>query len=125
MKLEAGSSVGLFPEGTTNRDPHELLHGYPGAARLSLETGAPLVPTGLVYPGYTGLRPVEEKAAVKIRFGAPMHPGAAIKNPSNQEVRAWHERMMREISQLSGKRWQPGLRRQQKGPSHEDNCDQD
>jgi hypothetical protein len=68
---------------------------------------------------------VDEKAAVKIRFGAPIHPGAAIQDPPTEELRALHERMMTEISQLSGKRWQPGARRQQKGPSHEGNCEQD
>jgi 1-acyl-sn-glycerol-3-phosphate acyltransferase len=48
--LAAGRSVGVFPEGTVNRDPLRLKRGRPGAAQLSLETGVPVVPVGLRYP---------------------------------------------------------------------------
>src|SRR5262249_2185452 len=45
--LLSGRSVGIFPEGTTNPDPARLMRGRLGAARLSLETGVPIVPAGL------------------------------------------------------------------------------
>src|SRR5215468_479598 len=48
--LICGRSIGVFPEGTVNRDPSRLLRGRHGAARLSLETGAPVVPAGLRFP---------------------------------------------------------------------------
>ncbi len=41
--LKSGRSIGIFPEGTVNRDPLRLLRGRYGAVRLSLETGAPCV----------------------------------------------------------------------------------
>jgi 1-acyl-sn-glycerol-3-phosphate acyltransferase len=37
----------LFPEGTRVRDPDQLGHPRPGAGRLALETGAPLVPCAI------------------------------------------------------------------------------
>ena len=49
-RLEAGESVGIFPEGTRNRDSHELLAGRRGIGRLALSSGAPVVPVGLDYP---------------------------------------------------------------------------
>jgi 1-acyl-sn-glycerol-3-phosphate acyltransferase len=102
--LANGDCVGVFPEGTANRDPHRLLKGHSGAARLSLETGAALVPTGLYYPGYTGVRRIEESAAAEVRFGAPMQPGRTVNKAPLSDVREWHQEMMRAISQLSGKK---------------------
>jgi 1-acyl-sn-glycerol-3-phosphate acyltransferase len=102
--LANGECVGVFPEGTANRDPHHLLKGHSGAARLSLETGAALVPTGLYYPGFTGVRRIEESAAAEIRFGAPMKPGQTMTRAPVSDVREWHQEMMRAISTLSGKK---------------------
>jgi hypothetical protein len=42
--LALGRSVGIFPEGTVNRDPHRLLAGRRSAALLSLERRVPVVP---------------------------------------------------------------------------------
>ena len=102
--LADGDCVGIFPEGTTNRDPRQLLKGHSGAARLSLQTGVPLVPTGIRYPGYTGVKRIGERAAAEVRFGAPMQPGAAIEKPPLRDVREWHQQMRAAISELSGKR---------------------
>jgi 1-acyl-sn-glycerol-3-phosphate acyltransferase len=45
--LERGELFGIYPEGTRSRDGR-LYKGHTGAARLALETGAPIVPVGLV-----------------------------------------------------------------------------
>lgn len=111
--LANGECVGVFPEGTTNRDPNTLLKGHSGAARLSLETGAPLVPTGIHYPGYTGVRRIGEFAAAEVRFGAPMRPDQAIPKAPVREVRQWHQQMMEELARLSGK--EMSARRRHKG----------
>jgi 1-acyl-sn-glycerol-3-phosphate acyltransferase len=112
--LASGECVGIFPEGTTNRDPHQLLKGHSGAARLSLETGAPLVPTGIHYPGYTGVRRIGERAAAEIRFGPPLRPERACEKPLLRDVRQWHQEMMGAIANLCGKS-QTTLRRHQRG----------
>src|SRR4029453_11999195 len=45
--LGRGAVLGLYPEGTRSRDG--LLHrGHTGVAQLSLMSGAPIVPVGLV-----------------------------------------------------------------------------
>lgn len=103
LALADGDCVGVFPEGTTNRDPHRLLKGHSGAARLSLETGATVIPAGIRYPGYTGVRRIGERAAAQVRFGAPMKPGSPMDKPALGDVRQWHQELMGAIAQLSGK----------------------
>ncbi len=107
--LKANRPVGVFPEGTVNRDRRRLLPGRYGAALLSLETGVPVVPAGIRFPRATdGEGPVPERAAMEIRIGAPLTPPRfAGQRPSPAEVRAWHGTVMAEIARLSGKTWHP------------------
>jgi 1-acyl-sn-glycerol-3-phosphate acyltransferase len=106
--LASRRSIGVFPEGTVNRDPSRLLPGRFGAARLSLETGVPIIPAGIRFPevGEGGER-VPERAAIEIRIGAPLAPPrCANGRPTFAEVRAWHATVMGEIARLSGKTWE-------------------
>jgi 1-acyl-sn-glycerol-3-phosphate acyltransferase len=96
--LEAGRSVGIFPEGTVNPCPRSLLRGLRGAARLSLETGMPVVPLGIRFPNQTN----SEFSPMSLHFGAPLRPAGGSGNTA-----AWHETIMRAIAGLSGKTWQP------------------
>ena len=106
--LRKGNPVGIFPEGTVNRAPERLLPGRYGAARLSLETGVPIVPVGIRYPQAPATGPVPENAAMDVHIGAPMTP-PEIAGPTATpaEVRAWHAVMMTEIARLSGRKWSP------------------
>ena len=45
--LDAGEVLAIFPEGTRTRDG-QLHRGHSGAAHLALETGAPLIPVGII-----------------------------------------------------------------------------
>jgi 1-acyl-sn-glycerol-3-phosphate acyltransferase len=100
--LLAGRSVGMFPEGTVNRDPTRLLAGRSGAARLSLETGAPIVPMGIRFPD-AHMRP-PSPGPMEIRIGAPLYPTEIMPGPAPlAAVRAWHAMLMTEIGRLSGK----------------------
>jgi 1-acyl-sn-glycerol-3-phosphate acyltransferase len=103
--LLSGRSVGIYPEGTVNRDPSRLLAGRGGAARLSLETGAPIVPVGIRFPGVASGAPISDRAAMDVRIGAPLRPPHSPLRATPREVRAWHAVVMREISRLSGKAW--------------------
>jgi 1-acyl-sn-glycerol-3-phosphate acyltransferase len=116
--LRAGRSVGVFPEGTVNRDPRRLLTGRPGAAWLSLRTGVPVVPVGIRYPDVPAGEPIPELSSMEIHIGAPLRPGRISDAPTLREVRAWHAAIMGEIARLSGKEWQgrarPAMRRSQR-----------
>ncbi len=93
--LAAGRCVGIFPEGTVNRDRERLLAGRRGAARLSLEAGVPIVPCGLRYPEAPPTGDISEGSPVEIRFGEPLFPTG--------DLGAWHGRIMAAIADLSGK----------------------
>ncbi|GAA5039609.1 lysophospholipid acyltransferase family protein [Microbacterium fluvii] len=72
--LEQGSAVALYPEGTRSLDGR-LYKGRTGVAFLALQTGAPVVPVGLI--GTDKAMPVGAKlpslsARVTVRFGEPI-----------------------------------------------------
>lgn len=100
--LVAGRPIGIFPEGRVNRNPNALLVGRHGAARLSLETGVPVVPMGLRFPEARG----EALGIMEIDIGMSLSPPDidTAKAPL-AVVRDWHATLMSEIARLSGKAW--------------------
>lgn len=80
--LDAGKAVALYPEGTRSLDGR-LYKGRTGVAFLALQTGAPVVPVGLI--GTDAVMPVGRKLPsltprVTVRFGEPLdlsHHGPA------------------------------------------------
>ncbi len=48
--LDRGESIGIFPEGTRNRDGGPLLRGRLGLGRLALAAAVPVVPVAIHYP---------------------------------------------------------------------------
>jgi 1-acyl-sn-glycerol-3-phosphate acyltransferase len=111
VQLMAGRSVGLFPEGTVNRDPRRLLRGRFGAARLSLETGTPVLPVGIRFIGNPSDRDRGNSGLpISIHIGTPLRPPpeqaqAAGGTVSAMTVRAWHGEIMTAIASLCGKTW--------------------
>ncbi len=104
-----GAPVGVFPEGTVNRDPARLLPGSPGAARLSLTTGAPVVPGGILFPGVAPGQPVPDRAKMRLVIGPPISPPAPERpgRPGRDETLAWHARIMQELARMCGKQYTP------------------
>jgi 1-acyl-sn-glycerol-3-phosphate acyltransferase len=99
--LSAGRSVGVFPEGTVNPDPAQLLRGRLGAARLALDSGVPVVPAGIrIAPGRSGDRPFPP---LEIHIGAPLDPPKGGRG--SRTTYEFHARIMRRIAELSGKPW--------------------
>jgi 1-acyl-sn-glycerol-3-phosphate acyltransferase len=104
QQLANGHSVGIFPEGTVNRDPGRLLLGHRGAAYLSLTTRTPVIPAGIRFPGAQGR--IDDHAHMEVSIGAPLAPpGIHGRRPSRAELRGWHAVVMNEIGRLSGKPW--------------------
>jgi 1-acyl-sn-glycerol-3-phosphate acyltransferase len=73
--LRRGRVLGMYPEGT--RAAH-LQPFLPGAAWLSLATGAPIVPVGV--SGTAEAMPrgsrLPRRTSVSVRFGPPIEPGS-------------------------------------------------
>ena len=107
LHLATGKSVGIFPEGKINRDPHRLLPAHHGAALLSLESGVPVVPAGIRFPGSEPGRPIRDGAPMEVRIGPPLF--ARRSEPmSLAHLHAWHGTIMREVGRLCGKAPQLG-----------------
>lgn len=100
--LAAGSVFAIFPEGSRSRDGR-LHRGRAGAAWLALETGAAVVPVGLVgtnrrlRDAATGRAP-----RVALRFGAPLDLSDLAALPGGRARREATERIMAAIQGLSG-----------------------
>lgn len=101
--LAAGEPLGIFPEGTVNRDPAQLKPGHKGAAYLSLRSGAAIVPAGIRFPDASGQ--IRDTAAMEVVIGAPMKPPRLARHIRSADIDAWHEAIMKEIGRLSGKAW--------------------
>ncbi|GAA1947247.1 hypothetical protein GCM10009776_06600 [Microbacterium deminutum] len=102
--LEQGSAVALYPEGTRSLDGR-LYKGRTGVAFLALQTGAPVVPVGLI--GTDKVMPVGAKLPslrhrVTVKFGDPLdlsHHGPA---DSGKARRLATDDIMSAIHALSG-----------------------
>ncbi|PFG16555.1 1-acyl-sn-glycerol-3-phosphate acyltransferase [Propionicimonas paludicola] len=77
--LEQGECVVIYPEGTVTADPETWpMTPRPGAARLALASGAPVIPVGqwganLVMPGkHPGWPKLRPRRTVSFRSGAPV-----------------------------------------------------
>lgn len=77
--LEDGSALMVFPEGTYSRDPRRWpMRGRLGAARLSLQTGAPMYPIACwgshqVWPQGALLPRLWPRRTITMRVGEPIH----------------------------------------------------
>jgi 1-acyl-sn-glycerol-3-phosphate acyltransferase len=102
-RIQQGQSVGIHPEGTRSPDGR-LYRGHTGAAWLSLTTGAPVVPCGIVGtdrvqpPGRLMLWP----SSFELNFGRQLDPQAyAGRERLSMSRRLFTDEIMREIQALS------------------------
>lgn len=104
--LSAGNLLGIFPEGTRSPDGR-LYKGKTGAARMAVDVGCPIVPTGLI-----GTRHVMPKHAkvpglgprVSVKFGRPMTvPPEGREDP--RVLRVFTDELMQEIQRLTGQEY--------------------
>lgn len=105
--LEEGRVFGIYPEGTRSPDGR-LYRGRTGIARLTLMTGAPVVPFAMIgtdklQPGGKGFpRP----GKVTVRFGEPMEFSRYEGMDRDRYVlRAVTDSVMAEVMRLSGQEY--------------------
>jgi 1-acyl-sn-glycerol-3-phosphate acyltransferase len=105
--LKAGNVLGIHPEGT--RSPDGRLHrGRPGTVKLALDTGATIVPVGLI--GTDRIQPIGARlpklARCEVIFGEPMDLSPYVAELANAKlIREVTLRMMREIAKLTGQEY--------------------
>ncbi len=103
--LEGGGLFGIYPEGTRSRSG-KLHKGHTGAARLAIETGAPIIPVGLL--GTADIQPVDAAMPkffrrVVIRFGEPIEVERYQSRIGDRAVyRELIDDVMYEIQSLTG-----------------------
>jgi 1-acyl-sn-glycerol-3-phosphate acyltransferase len=109
-RLEAGGSLGIFPEGTRNADPERLLRGRSGVGELVLRSEAPVVPIGIHYPAGERLGRAPRLGRLVLRVGEPLDFAAeraealALEGRARREVaRRAVSRVMASLEELSGK----------------------
>ena len=90
--VRAGEVVVVYPEGTITRDPDQWpMRGKTGAARIALETQAPVIPMGQwgvqdLLPAYSAkFRPFPRKG-VRVKVGDPVDLSDLYDQPISPEV---------------------------------------
>lgn len=106
--LENGGLFGIFPEGTRSRNG-TLHKGHTGVARLALQTGAPIVPVGIV--GTELIQPPDAPFP-KLFMPATFHFGAPIRVDRHKHrqddrmlLREITDEVMFEIRELTGQQY--------------------
>ena len=113
--LEGGGVLGIYPEGTRSPDGR-LYKGHTGAARLSMQCNAPVVPVAL--SGTSAVQPIGSMwprffARVGVRLGAPMRWERS--GDGSTELRQFTDEMMVAIAALSGQEMVPDYARRDHG----------
>lgn len=115
--LKQGGAVGIFPEGTRNKESlnprwrTEMLKGKTGAVRLVLASGVPIIPVGITAPvGVSLLATVANVLmfwkTVKIRIGPPVvFTTVPTTEPTKEDLERMTSELMRRIGELSGLRY--------------------
>ena len=103
--LKGGGLFGIYPEGTRSRSG-KLHKGHTGAARLAIETGAPIIPVGLT--GTAAVQPVGSTLPkffrpVGVRFGEPIYVDRYQHRVGDRALyRELTDEVMFEIQELTG-----------------------
>lgn len=92
--LEQGRCVAVYPEGSLTRDPQLWpMRGKSGAARLALQSGAPVIPIATwgaqeLLPPYARVPRLHRRHRVQIRFGPPVDLTDLAARPDERHVAA-------------------------------------
>jgi 1-acyl-sn-glycerol-3-phosphate acyltransferase len=97
--VEAGEVVGLFPEGRRSSTGWMEPSLREGAARLSWETGAPLVPVTIAgaYRAWPSSRTLPRPARIRVRFHEPIDPTPYRAMPEDDGIPALLAELRRRV----------------------------
>ena len=103
--LKSGEALLLFPEGRLSLDGH-LQRLQPGAALLSLRSGAPIIPIGLcntnrIVP-YGAVRPQYSPLPVTVTYGPPIDPSSYAHLTRGEAQAAITQQLSEELARLIG-----------------------
>ncbi|MFF2843801.1 lysophospholipid acyltransferase family protein [Paenarthrobacter sp. NPDC057981] len=128
--VDAGGAIIIYPEGTLTRDPGLWpMKGHTGAARLALQTGAPVVPVAHwgaqeVFPRYAKRFHVFPRKTVRVLVGKPVDLSSFVDRPLDRgTLTEATEVIMDAITSLletlrgeaaPAERWDPALHKQSK-----------
>ncbi len=94
LRCKENRSIGIFPEGTRNKNPRTLKRGRLGIGRIALETGLPVVPVGIDSPGRAGRGKIRAIGRMIIRIGEPLYFGHELREAAG--LRREAERLQQE-----------------------------
>lgn len=105
--LQQGECFGIYPEGTRSKDGR-LWRGRSGIGWLVLQSGAPVVPVGLV--GTEKVQSLEQRyprlAHVKVQFGEPLYLKEKYEHLPNAKARQGiTDEVMLAIRDLTGQEY--------------------
>jgi 1-acyl-sn-glycerol-3-phosphate acyltransferase len=97
--VESGEIVGLFPEGKRSRTGWMEPTLREGAARLALETGAPLVPATITgaFRAWPYFHSLPQPARITVRYHDPIDPAPYRSRPPEEAVGALLEELRRRV----------------------------
>jgi 1-acyl-sn-glycerol-3-phosphate acyltransferase len=102
--LREGKVLGIYPEGTRSPDGR-LYRGKTGVARMTLETGAPVIPVAMIY-SKRKLPFGKHMTRVRVRFGKPLDFSRYDGLSGDRFVeRSITDEIMYEIMTLSGQEY--------------------
>jgi 1-acyl-sn-glycerol-3-phosphate acyltransferase len=102
--LQEGKLLGIYPEGTRSPDGR-LYRGKTGVGRMTLETGAPVIPVAMVY-GTRKLPFGRTMPRVLVRFGKPLDFSRYAGLSGDRFVeRSITDEILYEIMMLSGQEY--------------------
>lgn len=99
--LAEGQVFAVFPEGSRSRDGR-LYRGRSGAAFMALESGAAVIPVGLIGTNRALTDATGKRPRVELRFGDPVVLDDLAGLPAGQARREATERIMAAIAALTG-----------------------
>ena len=103
--LRGGHLLGIYPEGTRSPDGR-LYRGKTGVARMTLETGAPVVPVAMVYRSRRIPVLGKKLLRVSVRYGKPLDFSRYEGMSGDRFVeRSITDEIMYEIMTLSGQEY--------------------